>query len=80
MNQLVGASEANADLGFMARLMALCCLPRTDPGHQYKRVNGPYTLYMFAGRDKLPYGNLPRLLMAWGFSRSGTHSVPASWF
>ena len=56
-----------ADLGFMARMMALCSLPRTNPGnrHQYKRQNGPYTLYMFAGRDKLPYGNLPRLILAW---------------
>ena len=43
VNQLVGASEAEADLGFMARTMALCSLPRTNPGNrlQYKRVNGP---------------------------------------
>ena len=67
VNQLVGGSEADPDLGFMARLLVLCSLPRTNPGnrHQYKRQNGPYTLYMFAGRDKLPYGNLPRLLLAW---------------
>ena len=68
VNQLVGASEADPDLGFMARLMALCSLPRTNPGKQkeYKRVNGPYTLYMIAGGgNKLPFGNLPRLLMAW---------------
>ena len=67
VNQLVSASEADPDLGFMARMMVLCSLPRTNPGnrHQYKRQNGPYTLYMFAGRDKLPYGNLPRLLLAW---------------
>ena len=68
VNQLVGASEADADLGFMARLMALCSLPRTNPGnrHQYKRVNGPYKLGMTAGLDnKLPYGNFPRLLLAW---------------
>ena len=40
VNQLVGASEADPALGFMARLMALCSLPRTNPGnqHQYKRV------------------------------------------
>ena len=30
--QLVGASEADPDLGFMARTMALCSLPRTNPG------------------------------------------------
>ena len=68
VNQLVGASEANADLGFMARLMALCSLPRTNPGNrlQYKRVNGPYKLIMFSsGETKLPYGNIPRLLLAW---------------
>ena len=68
VNQLVGASEADPDLGFMARLMALCSLPRSNPGNrlQYKRVNGPYKLIMIAGGDnKLPYGNLPRLLMAW---------------
>ena len=28
VNQLVGASEADPDLGFMARLLALCSLPR----------------------------------------------------
>ena len=68
VDQLVGASEANADLGFMARLLALCSLPRTNPGNRirYKRANGPYTLYMTAGGDnKLPYGNLPRLILAW---------------
>ena len=44
VNQLVSTSEADANLGFMARLMALCSLPRTNPGnqHQYKRVNGPF--------------------------------------
>ena len=68
VNQLVSASEADPDLGFMARMMALCSLPRSNPGNrlQYKRVNGPYTLYMNAvGGCKLPFGNLPRLLMAW---------------
>ena len=68
VNQLVGASEADPDLGFMARMMALCSLPRTNPGDrlQYKRVNGPYKLIMIAGGDnKLPFGNYPRLLLAW---------------
>ena len=68
VHQLVSASEADPDMGFMARLMALCSLPRTNPGnrHQYKRVNGPYKLIMTAGADnKLPFGNLPRLLLAW---------------
>ena len=68
VNQLVAAREADPDLGFIARMMALCSLPRTNPGDrlQYKRVNGPYKLVMIAGADcKLPYGNLPRLLLAW---------------
>ena len=68
VDRLVSASEANPDMGFMARTMALCSLPRSNPGnrHQYKRVNGPYKLIMIAGGDnKLPFGNLPRLLLAW---------------
>ena len=68
VNQLVAASEADPERGFMARTMALCSLPRTNPGnrHQYKRANGPYKLVMVAGADnRLPYGNLPRLILAW---------------
>ena len=68
MNQLVSASEAEPDRGFMARMMALCSLPRSNPGNrlQYKRVNGPYTLAMTAGvNNKLPFGNFPRLILAW---------------
>ena len=68
VNQLVSASESDPDLGFMARMMALCSLPRTNPGTRllYKRINGPYRLYMQAGPEtKLPYGNIPRLLLAW---------------
>ena len=48
--------------------MALCSLPRTNPGNrlQYKRVNGPFKLIMTAtGDHKLPFGNLPRLILAW---------------
>ena len=68
VNQLVAASESDPDLGFMARMMLLCSLPRSNPGnrYQYKRVNGPYKLYMQAGpENKLPYGNIPRLLLVW---------------
>ena len=67
-NQLVAAQEAAPDLGFMGRMLALCSLPRTDPGNRtkYVRTNGPYTLYMLPGADnKLPYGSVPRLLLAW---------------
>ena len=68
VNQLVAASEADPDLGFMARTMALCSLPRSNPGARlrYVRRNGPYTLVMNAGGlYRLPFGHLPRLLMAW---------------
>ena len=68
VDQLVDASEDDPDMGFMARLMTLCSLPRTNPGNrlQYVRRNGPYALVMIAGGlNKLPYGNLPRLLLAW---------------
>ena len=36
VNQLVRASEADPDLGFMARAMALCSLPRTNPGNRHQ--------------------------------------------
>ena len=50
------------------RSMALCSLPRTNPSdpHRHKHVNGPYKVVMIAGADnKLPFGNIPRLLPAW---------------
>ena len=68
VNQLVSASEADPDRGFMARMMALCSLPRTNPGdrHRYVRRNGPYKLIMYSsGETKLPFGNFPRLILAW---------------
>ena len=67
-NQLAAVADSAVELGFIVRLLTLCCLPRTDPGQrlQYKRVNGPFKLIMIAGGDnRLPYGNLPRLLLAW---------------
>ena len=68
VNQLVAASEADLDRGFLARMMALCSLPRSNPGNQirYVRQNGPYTLVMTtAGINKLPHGSNPRLILAW---------------
>ena len=68
VNALVEAREADAELGFMARMMTLCSLPRSNPGNkrEYVRRNGPYTLVMYAGvNQRLPYGTLPRLLMSW---------------
>ena len=41
VEQLVTASEVDPVLGFMARLMALCFLPRSNPDNrlQYRRVS-----------------------------------------
>ena len=68
VDRLVSASEATPDRGFLARTMALCSLPRTNPGNRirYVRQNGPYTLVMTtAGINKLPHGSNPRLILAW---------------
>ena len=68
VSALVKASEATPDRGFLGRTMALCSLPRSNPGNQirYIRQNGPFALVMTAGgKSKLPFGNLPRLLLAW---------------
>lgn len=68
INDLLELREGNPDIGFMTRLLTLCSLPRTDPGDrlQYVRKNGPYTLGLVAGvANKLPFGNMPRLLLAW---------------
>ena len=65
---LAEARQAEPDTGFMMRLLALCTLPRTNPGDrfQYVRANGPWRLTLArTGEAKLPYGNLPRLLLAW---------------
>ena len=67
-DRLIGAQEAEAEAVFMARLLALCSLPRRNLGDrkEYIRSNGPYELSIIAGsRNKLPYGNIPRLLLAW---------------
>ena len=45
VNQLVGAGEADPDMGFMARLMALCSLPRTNPGEPERVQAGQRPLY-----------------------------------
>jgi len=40
LNQLFGTSEADAYLGFMAWLLALCWLPRTNPGNRLRYRRG----------------------------------------
>ena len=68
VNRLVAASETDPERGFLAQVLALCSLPRTNPGNrkEYKRVNGSYTLCMNAMvGSKLPFGTNPRLILAW---------------
>ncbi|MDD9984205.1 MAG: replication protein RepA [Gammaproteobacteria bacterium] len=69
LEELLAASDLDtADIGYLVRLLMLCTLPRTNPGKrlQYRRTNGPHELIMTAtGRRGLPYGSLPRLMLAW---------------
>lgn len=60
------AQEAGA-LGFMARAMVQATLPhRKVPGNEFERRNGAFTLSLMApARVGLPYGTVPRLLLAW---------------
>jgi len=60
------ATDAGA-LGFMARAMTLASLPhsRVD-GTEFERRNGAFSLSIVApSRVGLPYGTVPRLLLAW---------------
>lgn len=60
------AAEAGA-LGFMARAMTLASLPHGKvAGHEFARHNGPFTLSIMSPSEiGLPYGTIPRLLLAW---------------
>lgn len=60
------AQDAGA-LGFMARAMVQATLPhRAFNGNYFERKNGRFTLSMLASpKIGLPYGSMPRLLMAW---------------
>ena len=60
------AQEAGA-LGFMARAMVQATLPhRAVTGNEFERRNGNFTLTLQApSKIGLPYGSIPRLLLAW---------------
>lgn len=60
------AQDAGA-LGFMARAMVQATLPhRKIEGNEFTRKNGNYTLTIMApSAIGLPYGPVPRLLLAW---------------
>jgi hypothetical protein len=60
------AQQADA-LGFMARAMVQATLPhRKVDGNEFERRNGIFTLSLMAPSSiGLPYGTVPRLLLAW---------------
>jgi hypothetical protein len=60
------AKEAGM-LAFMARAMVMATLPHSKPkDFFFQRKNGNYTFSMVANPQfGLPYGSLPRLLLAW---------------
>ena len=81
VNQLVGASEADPDLGFMARLMALCSLPRTNPGNRTSVQARQRPLHAHhdrkPGEYKLPFGHLRRASdPGLGLDGGRAHSIP----
>jgi len=58
------AQDAHS-LGFMARALVLCTMPHSKPkGNEFRRKNGNYLLTMYSPHG-LPYGSVPRLLLAW---------------
>ena len=67
VTKLVAARDADPELGFMARLLALCSLPRTNPkpARVQARQRAVHALHDGNGRQQTPYGSLPRLLLAW---------------
>lgn len=60
------AKDADA-LGFMARAMVQATLPHKKvAGNEFTRDNGNFSLTILApSRIGLPYGTIPRLLLAW---------------
>jgi hypothetical protein len=71
INQALAIEDESAQdagsLGFMARAMVQATLPhRKVEGTYFERRNGAFTLSMLASpKIGLPYGSVPRLLLAW---------------
>nr|WP_255456565.1 replication protein RepA [Polaromonas sp. H8N]AWD72262.1 replication initiation protein [Polaromonas sp. H8N] len=71
INQALAIEDADARdagaLGFMARAMVQATLPhRKVEGNEFVRRNGAFTLSLMApAKIGLPYGSVPRLLLAW---------------
>lgn len=60
-------NQETTQLAFMARALVMATLPHSKPNNNYfERKNGSYTLSMQANPNYgLPYGSIPRLLLAW---------------
>ena len=71
INQAIAIEDEQAQevgaLGFMARAMVQATLPHSKVvGNEFTRVNGNYSLSIMApSAIGLPYGTIPRLLLAW---------------
>ncbi len=76
LDLLLDDDDHGADLGFMARLLVQATLPHSDPGNVpvWGRQNGSLSMHMQPGWEivngeprnvGLPYGSVPRLLLAW---------------
>ena len=61
------SAQSAGALGFLARAMVQATLPHTKvEGNEFERRNGAYTLHLLApAKIGLPYGSIPRLLLAW---------------
>jgi hypothetical protein len=61
------SAQSAGSLGFMARAMVQATLPhRAVAGNEFERRNGAFTLTLQApSKIGLPYGSIPRLLLAW---------------
>lgn len=71
INQALAIEDESAQdagsLGFMARAMVQATLPHSKvAGNEFTRINGNYSLSIMApSAIGLPYGTIPRLLLAW---------------
>lgn len=65
----IEAEEAHqaGTLGYMARALVQATIPHSKTaGHEFKRRNGAFKLTILADSEiGLPYGSIPRLLIAW---------------
>ena len=79
VTQLVGASEADADLGFMARMLVLCSLPRTNPGDEASVRPAQWTVHALHDRQwqrEAPIRQHSSSAPGVGLHRSGTDAKP----